>query len=260
MASAGTAQTKKTILGVFAHPDDESMGPGGTFAKYAAAGHRVAFITATDGGAGRLYQERPEDNTELRKLRRQETLEAARILGIEALGFLGWADRELENMNVLDIELEVARIIRREKPDVLITFHGSGISRHPDHRVLAMAVNNAFMGSAHAGWYRDPVIEALPPHLTGKLYQYTVIKSLIEGVDWRRDLYASTDDEITAVIDTEAWADLKWKAIQAHDTQRDGPPFELAYRAGVFEKEAFVRVFPWPRPGDNKENDLLAGM
>ena len=40
----------KTILGVFAHPDDESMGPGATFAKYATEGHRVAFLTVTDGG------------------------------------------------------------------------------------------------------------------------------------------------------------------------------------------------------------------
>ena len=64
---------KKAILGVFAHPDDESMGPGGAFAKYAAAGHRVAFVTATDGGAGRLYDTRPEDNSKLRNLRRAET-------------------------------------------------------------------------------------------------------------------------------------------------------------------------------------------
>ena len=56
-------RTPKTILGVFAHPDDESMWPGGTLAKYAAAGHKVKFIAATDGGAGRLYQERPADNT-----------------------------------------------------------------------------------------------------------------------------------------------------------------------------------------------------
>jgi LmbE family N-acetylglucosaminyl deacetylase len=251
---------RRTILGVFAHPDDESMGPGGTFAKYAAAGHRVAFVTATDGGAGRLYKERPEDNKELRKLRRRETVEAAGILGIECLGFLDWEDRDLENMNVLDIEVEVARIIRRERPDVVVTFHGSGISRHPDHRVLAMAVNGAFMGSAREGWYRDREVEALAPHRVSKLYQFTVMKTLIENVDWRRDIYASPDEELTTVIDTKDWADLKWKAIRAHDTQRNGPPFELAYEAGVFEKEGFVRVFPSWRPGDKRETDLLSGL
>ena len=95
---------RKTILGVFAHPDDESMGPGGTFARYAAEGHRVAFVTATDGGAGRLYEERPADNAELRRLRRAETVAAAAVLGAEFLGFLGWEDRRLEHMNVLEIE------------------------------------------------------------------------------------------------------------------------------------------------------------
>ena len=63
--------TKRTILGVFAHPDDESMGPGATLARYAAAGHRVAVVIATDGGAGRLHAERPSDEAgraELMKL------------------------------------------------------------------------------------------------------------------------------------------------------------------------------------------------
>jgi LmbE family N-acetylglucosaminyl deacetylase len=250
----------KTILGVFAHPDDESMGPGATFAKYAAAGHRVAFVAATDGGAGRLYEERPSDQSELRRLRRQETFAAANVLGIEFLGFLDWHDRDLENMNVLDIEIEVAKIIRREKPDVLVTFHGSGISYHPDHRVLAMALNAACLGSARAGWYRDTSLEALPPHRTSKLYHYTILKSFLSRVDWRREAYASPDDEVTTLIDTREWADAKWKAIQAHDTQRSGPPFEQAYRADIFEREGFVRVFPSWQPGDRQETDLLEGL
>jgi len=250
----------KTILGVFAHPDDESMGPGGTFARYAAGGHRVAFVTATDGGSGRLYMERPEDNSELRRLRRQETTVAAKILGAESLGFLGWEDGGLESMNILEIEIEIAKIIRREKPDVLVTFHGSGISYHPDHRVIAMALVAAFQGSARKGWYSDPEVESLPPHRTAKLYYYTVIKSLMDRVDWQREVYASPDEEITTLIDTKNWADTKWKAIQAHDTQRDGPPFHLAYEAGVFEREGFVRVFPTWQSGEKQETDLLAGL
>lgn len=251
---------RKTILGVFAHPDDESMGPGATFAKYAAAGHRVAFATATDGGAGRLYKERPRDNRELRRLRRAETVAAAEILGIESLGFLDWHDGDLENMNVLDIEIAIAGIIRREKPDVMVTFHGSGISRHPDHRVLAMAIHAAVAGSASADWYDHKELTALPPHRVSKLYHYTVIKSLIESVDWPRRIYASPDEEITTMIDTKEFADSKWRAIQAHDTQRDGPPFKAAYEAGVFEKEAFVRVVPTWDANEARETDLLAGL
>ena len=109
------SQTKKTILGVFAHPDDESMGPGGTLAKYAAEGHTVKFISATDGGAGRLYEERPADNKALRDARRQETIAAAGILGVECLGFLGWEDGKLAGLDILDVELRIAELIRRRK-------------------------------------------------------------------------------------------------------------------------------------------------
>lgn len=250
----------KTILGVFAHPDDESMGPGATLAKYAAAGHRVAFVTATDGGAGRLYKERPDDNSELRRLRREETVKAAEVLGIEFLGFLGWSDRDLENMNILDIEKEIVKIIRRERPDVLITFHSSGISYHPDHRVIALALNGAFLGSGTAGWYTDRDIEALAPHSAGKLYYYTAIRSVFEGVGWPRTVYASADEEITTWIDTHETADTKWSAICAHETQLDGPPFRVLYEAGGFEKEGFVRVFPSFQPDGALETDLLDGL
>lgn len=248
------------ILGVFSHPDDESMGPGGTLAKYAAAGHRVAFVTATDGGAGRHHKIRPKDATELRKLRREETRKAASILGVEFLGFLGWEDGGLAKMNVLEIEHEFVRIIRKEKPAVVITFHASGISYHPDHRVVALALSGAFLGSGRKGWYRDASVEALAPHRTAKLYQYSPSREAFDSVRWPRDVYRSPDEEITTVIDTRSTAELRWRAIRAHDTQRDGPPFKVLYDAGVFEEETFVRVFPSWRDGDPRESDLLEGL
>lgn len=251
---------RRTILGIFAHPDDESMGPGATLAKYAAAGHRVAFTTATDGGAGRLYDERPTDNTELRKLRREETARAAEIIGAEFLGFLGWQDGDLKNLNVLEVEETIAHILRREKPDVVITFHGSGISYHPDHRVISMALYSAIFGAAREGWYSKSEIESLPPHRVSKAYQYTIARSFLKIVDWPRIVYASPDEEITTVIDTRDTADTKWNAIEAHDTQSGGPPFKLVYEKGGFEKEMFVRVFPTWDPASAREFDLLEGL
>ena len=236
------------------------MGPGATFAKYAAAGHRVAFVTATDGGAGRLFDERPADNYELRRTRRRETAAAAQTLGIEFLGFMGLEDGNLDRVNVLDIELEIVRVIRKLKPDVLLTFHGSGISHHPDHRVIALALIGAFLGSARLHWYDSPVIEALPPHQPSKLYYYTIMQSMIDKVDWPREIYASPDDEVTTIIDTRETADTKWNAIRDHQTQMGGPPFDVLYEAGMFEREAFVRIFPSAEKGTVIESDLLAGL
>lgn len=233
------------------------MGPGGTLAKYAAAGHRVAFITATDGGAGRLFADRPADSAALREMRRRETVEAAAILGIEFLGFLGWQDGKLEQESVLDVETILAARIRKEKPDVIVMFHGAGISRHPDHRVIALAVQGAFCGAARSGWYASDTVEALAPHAASKLYAYTIRRSAIASVDWPRDIYASPDDEITTIIDTRETAEVRWRAVLAHESQRNGPPFERLYEAGLFERECFVRVFPSPRPGEAIETDLL---
>ena len=255
--------TRRTILGIFAHPDDESMGPGGTLAKYAAAGHRVAFVTATDGGAGRLFEERPSDEAgrrELERVRRAETIAAAQVLGIEHLGFLGWADRELAQRDVLEVEGTVATFLRRERPDVVLTFHGSGISYHPDHRVITLAVMGAFLGAGRLDWYADGDEATLPPHPPAKLYVYTAVDRAIRRERWPRRVYLSPDDEITTFIDTSAWADTKWAAIRAHASQQNGPPFRMLYEEGAFREECFVRIFPSPRPGEASETDLLAGL
>jgi LmbE family N-acetylglucosaminyl deacetylase len=236
------------------------MGPGGTLAKYAKAGHHVAFVTATDGGAGRLFDDRPIDNAVLREMRRRETMEAARILGIEFLGFLGWEDGKLEHTSILVVENAIARIVRSERPDVILTFHGSGISRHPDHRVIALAVKGAFLGAARAGWYADAGVESFAPHETAKLYYYTVRRTAIAKLEWPRAVYASPDEEITTVIDTRATAEVRWRAIQAHDSQRGGPPFQRLRDAGLFTEECFVRVFPSWRAGDPVETDLFKGL
>lgn len=254
---------KRTILGVFAHPDDESMGPGATLAKYAAAGHRVAVVIATDGGAGRLYSERPADDevrAELRRTRRRETEAAAAVLGIELLGFLGWEDGALRRRDVLEAEEAIAVILRRERPDVVITFHPSGISYHPDHRVMTLATMGAFLGAGDADWYRDGPAAELPPHSPSRLYAMTLDR---DAGYWRvfpRPTYRTPRESITTVIDTSATADVKWRAIEAHDSQRDGPPFRALWEAGAFREEYFLRLFPALPPGAPTETDLLAGL
>jgi len=254
---------RRTILCVFAHPDDESMGPGATLAKLSRAGHRVLFVTATLGGAGRLFDERPgtpEGRERLMAKRREETAAAAKILGLEHLGFLGWEDQGLAALDPLFVEETIARFVRRTTPDVLLTFHGSGISYHADHRVLTLATMGAFLGSGHADWYRDEELRALPPHAPRKLYAYVPNGAAPYWKDWPRTVYRAAPTEITAVIDTSATADAKWDAVRAHESQSGGPPFRALYEAGAFREESFVRIFPSPRPGDAVETDLLDGL
>jgi LmbE family N-acetylglucosaminyl deacetylase len=179
---------------------------------------------------------------------------------VEFLGFLGWEDGRLADLNVLEVETRIAEVFRRVKPDVIITFHGSGISYHPDHRVISLAVSGAFRGAGRPEWYGEASVEQLGAHSPSKLYHYTVRRSLIERVAWPRAVYASSDDEITTVIDTSGLSERRWRAIQAHETQKNGPPFELLREAGAFAEECFVRVSPTPCPGNPIETDLLEGL
>ena len=84
----------KTILAVFAHPDDESFGPAGTIAKW-SKDNDIYLVVVTDGRHG-LGKEKfgPE---KLKELRKKETLEAAKILGIKKVHFLDFEDGALSN-------------------------------------------------------------------------------------------------------------------------------------------------------------------
>src|SRR3990167_2864362 len=92
----------KKILAVFAHPDDESFGPGGTLAKYAKEGVEVHILCATKGEAGensnkdhKVYKVEKVKNIE--EIREKELLAAAKVLGVKKVEFLNFVDGELSN-------------------------------------------------------------------------------------------------------------------------------------------------------------------
>ena len=98
----------------------------------------------------------------------------------------------------------------------------------------------------------------------GQIVRYTALnharrraKAKVVHVD---HVYVSPVHEITTRIDTTAFADAKWKAIQAHASQQFGPPFRSLYEAGEFNSEAFVRIHPAVPGSAEPETDLLSGL
>ncbi len=81
-----------TLVFFHAHPDDESIGTGGTIAKAAALGHRVIVVVATKGEHGAQPEGMLQPGETLAQRRVAETTEAARILGVQRLEFLGYRD------------------------------------------------------------------------------------------------------------------------------------------------------------------------
>ncbi len=134
----------KRLLAVLAHPDDESFGPGGTFARYAAAGVAVHIAIATDGVAGSVAKGYEETLKDLVAVRARELDAAVAILGA-TLHKLGYRDsgyvndpanqhpEAFINAEQTAVVGQVVRLIREIRPQVIITHDETGGYFHPDH-------------------------------------------------------------------------------------------------------------------------------
>src|SRR5436190_13479802 len=130
----------RTISAVYAHPDDETFSGGGTFAKYAAAGARMTLYCATDGDAGKTSSLGPMTKEALGKIRRAELSAAATALGFAVVESAGHSDGGLGHMDQQVLIAEIVRHVRRERPQVIVTFGPEGApNTHPDHRIVSRA-------------------------------------------------------------------------------------------------------------------------
>jgi LmbE family N-acetylglucosaminyl deacetylase len=131
------------VLGVFAHPDDETICAGGTFAKYASAGAEVRVISLTKGGAGQIRDAAVATRATLQAVREKELEAAGDELGLTQTRCLDHPDgglAEIDSSILVDLASE---LLREFDPDVVITFGPDGFSGHPDHVAVGAAVTAA---------------------------------------------------------------------------------------------------------------------
>src|SRR5215470_5498158 len=104
------------VMVVTAHPDDSEFGAGGTVAKLVQEGKQVVYCVVTNGNKG--SGDRSMTPERLARIREEEQRNAARVLGVETVEFLGFPDCEVENTR--ESRLAVTAVIRRHRPDRLI--------------------------------------------------------------------------------------------------------------------------------------------
>ena len=122
------------VIAFGAHPDDCDLKAGGLAAKFAALGHKVKFVSLTNGDAGH----QSEGGGQLAMRRRAEAQEAARRVGIE-YDVLDNHDGRL--LPTLDVREQVIREIRQWKADIVIGPRPNDY--HPDHRYTGVLVQDA---------------------------------------------------------------------------------------------------------------------
>jgi LmbE family N-acetylglucosaminyl deacetylase len=214
----------KKLLGVFAHPDDESFTLGGTIAKYTKNGWQVDLICATKGEAGSGGQYDAQGD-ELGNIRQREIRDAAAELGVSSITFLDYKDGTLSNKNPGEIEDKLMDLIAEFTPDVIVTFEPAGISHHPDHIKLTLATTFAFQQYAE-GWEEvhpdDPdgpklYYACIPESVASFLVKKKVFPAESFGKPW----VGVEDKRITTVIDVSRTSAVKAKALHAHVSQAE---------------------------------------
>jgi LmbE family N-acetylglucosaminyl deacetylase len=134
---------------VLAHPDDESLGTGGTLAKYAAEGVETFLVTATRGERGRFGRagDRPGVDV-VGRVRETELMAAARELGVREVTLLGYPDGALDSVDPAAAQEVIAGHLRRVRPHVVVTFGPEGAYGHPDHIAISQLTTAAIVRSA----------------------------------------------------------------------------------------------------------------
>ncbi|MEK7611044.1 MAG: PIG-L deacetylase family protein [Patescibacteria group bacterium] len=213
-----------TVLAIFAHPDDADFSSAGTIAKWASEGKEIYYILATLGDKG---SSDPQITSEkLAQIRLVEQKEAAKVLGVREVIFLGERDGELENSQTL--REKIVKVIRQYRPEIVVTFDptvyirksswdGYDYISHSDHRVMGTAVLDAVYPSARDYLYfHSHRHEGLQPHKVS-------------------DIYLANPEKPNTWVDISLTLDLKIRALCQHRSQVGGEIGE-AERLAEFRK------------------------
>jgi LmbE family N-acetylglucosaminyl deacetylase len=129
--------TGNRVLVFAPHPDDETLACGGSLAIHAVAGDQIEVVLLTNGVAGETQG--TTDRNDYIAIRRDETIRACRILGIEQVVFLNFEDRQLGGAH--NALYQIIETINNFKPDLI--YAPSALDFHPDHRAAHFLICNA---------------------------------------------------------------------------------------------------------------------
>jgi LmbE family N-acetylglucosaminyl deacetylase len=263
------------LLAVFAHPDDESMGMGGTLAKYAAEGVETYLVCASRGEAGWFGPEDQDPGPErIGQLREKELLAAGEKLGLKEIHFLDYIDGQVDQADPIEAISKIVSHIRRIKPHVLVTFPPDGGYGHPDHIASAQFAAAAIVAAADSR-YVDP--GQLPAHRVSKYYYMVDSENFVDFItpamgqitfqveEEVREEVAWKEWAVSTRIDVSAHTKAAWQAIKCHESQLPslGPLVEMnedAIAAILKLQGTFYRAFSLVNGGRSVETDLFEGL
>lgn len=229
--------TGRSLLAVFAHPDDESLACGGLLAWCAARGARVSLLCCTrgeHGGTGPRVEGRGA-RADLGELRSRELEAAARVLGVTDVLLLDHEDGMLPWVDAAALESDIRDAIRQRGPDVVITFGEDGLYWHPDH----IAVHERTTAAVAALGADAPALYyvTLPPGRMRAVADAVATRTpvgqpppAILGIN-DVDAFGALAAAPTLVVEAGEFAPRKLAAIRCHRTQLANDALDLLSEA-----------------------------
>jgi LmbE family N-acetylglucosaminyl deacetylase len=189
------------VMVITAHPDDAEFGAGGTVAKLVRDGKLVTYCILTNGNKG--SSDRHITPERLVEIREEEQRNAARVLGVETVDFLGFPDCELEDTR--ESRMAVSAAIRRHRPDLVIAQnpHRTKLlgASHRDHRIAAgIALDCVYPLARDHMAFPELIAQGLEPHKVKEVHM----------------MWWESPEVVVDVSDT---MDLKIKALACHVSQ-----------------------------------------
>src|SRR4029079_16088713 len=206
-----------TILGIWAHPDDDIFLSAGLMATAVRNGQRVVDVTATRGEGGSMDEERwpPESMGEVRS---NELLRSLEVLGVMEHRFLdGPVDVDMqEHLDEAGAE-QVRAIVQEIDPDTILTFGADGITGHQGHKDVSRWATDAFREVAKPGarLFYETQTPSFAEEVVPSLQQFDIFLPGTPPVTQPEDIAIdfSCDDEAL---------DLKVTSLEAHESQIEG--------------------------------------
>ena len=249
--------TGRTVLAVFAHPDDESLACGGTLARLSDAGATVVLLCASRGEKGSVSDPALVPDGDLGRARTSELHEAARILGIAEVIIHDHPDGDLHWRNNHYLHIHIVTAIRRCRPDAVITFAEDGLYWHLDHIGVHERTYEAVMS---LGDEAPPLYYVtLPQGIMREVVETAIAKgwapadSSFWGIS--PDAFGASAETPTLTVDVREWALRKLAALRCHRTQMGpGNPFA---RIEPADARHWLGVEHFRRAPDSKASSLL---
>lgn len=230
-----------TILGIWAHPDDETWMSAGVMAAAIANGQKVVCLTATKGDAGQSADQSKWSTTKMSQIRETEIGNALSIIGVHELHWLNYKDGQLAEVDKKKAVNRLVRLLNRLRPDTVLTFEPKGLTGHKDHKTISSWA----VAAAKVANYQPTVYGACE---TTERYNKSG-----KACSQKMNIYFATKQPFTV---KEAEADLclhlsrsqakqKLEALKAHGSQTAGffnSPVGRKYMKQLSKTECFVKL------------------